>query len=137
MVQSDTMEAAKNVHKRVKLLVTIVNRGKGGSVVELLKREYVMYNLSLMGRGTAKSHILDYLGLGETEKDIILSVVLEERLGRVLDVLGEELKLDTPGKGIAFTIPISSVGGPMTLQFISGMFDMLYDYSKKRSEGLG
>lgn len=121
-------------YKRVKLLVTIVDRGKGKKIVELCKREFTTFHLALMGRGTAKSDILDYLGIGETEKDIVLSVVLEERLPRVLKLLEEEMDFDQPGHGIAFTIPISSVGGPITLQYISGLFSVIAEFAGKRSE---
>ncbi len=114
-----------NVQK-VKLLVTIVNRGKGNKLIDLCKTEFVTYHLLLMGRGTAKSEILDYLGLGETDKDIVLSVVTEDLFPVVWEKIKEAMDFDEPGNGIAFSIPISSVGGPMTLKFIAGLFDRLY-----------
>ncbi len=111
----------RNVSKRrVKILVTIVDRGLGQRVVELCTREGSDFHLSFMGRGTANSEIMDILGLGESKKDIVLSVAAEEHLPGMMEALRAELELDQPGGGIAFTIPISSVGGPMTLQFISG-----------------
>lgn len=131
------MEPQKTVHKKIKLLITIVDRGKGKRIIELCQREYSAFHLSFMGRGTANSELLDYLGLGETEKDIVMSVVLEERLTQVMSLLDQEMKFSQPGNGIAFTIPIKSVGGPMTLQFISGLAAIFYDYAKKRSENLG
>jgi hypothetical protein len=115
-----------NVHQKVKLMVTIVDRGEGNRVIELCKKEYVTYHLLLMGWGTAKSEILDYLGLGETEKDIVLSVVAEDIFPGIWEMLKKEMDFGAPGNGIAFSIPVSSVGGPMTLKFISGLFDRLY-----------
>ncbi len=109
--------------KRIKILVTIVDRGQGQRVTEICTREGSDFHLSFMGRGTANSEIMDILGLGESKRDIVLSVAAEERLPAIMDRLRKELELDQPGGGIAFTIPISSVGGPMTLQFISGAAD--------------
>ena len=130
-------EQEKKAHKKIKLLITIVDRGKGSKVIELCQRHYSTYHLSFMGRGTARSELLDYLGLGETEKDIIFSVVLEEQVDKVMACFEEELKIEKIGTGIAFTIPISSVGGPMTLQFLSGLYEMYYEFAKKRGEKLG
>jgi hypothetical protein len=123
MTDKEVAASPNGERKRIKMLVTIVDRGKGAKVVELCGTEYSTFHLSFMGRGTANSDILDILGLGETKKDIIFSIVLEERLERVMEAIRRELRLDGPGNGIAFTIPIVSVGGPLTLQFISGLYN--------------
>lgn len=127
----------KAERKKIKLLITIVDRGKGAKIIDLCGKEYSTYHLSFMGRGTANSDLLDYLGIGETKKDIIFSVVLEDRLPRVMQMIDREMKLGKAGGGIAFTVPIASVGGPMTLQFISGLYELFCEYAPKRSENLG
>lgn len=104
----------------LKLLVTIVNRGKGRDVVDVCRTFCMNYHISLLGTGTATSEILDYLGLGETEKDIIFSSVRTENLDELLEALTKRLKLNKAGNGIAFTVPIKSVGGPKTLNILSG-----------------
>ncbi len=131
------MQPQKSAHKKIKLLITIVDRGRGKDVIRLCQTEKSTYHLSFMGRGTANSEILDYLGLGETEKDIVMSVVLEERAGAVIDKLSREFGLAKAGNGIAFTIPIRSVGGPITLQFISGLYEMIESNAGARSEANG
>lgn len=120
-----TLEFAKQNPRRIKALFTIVDRGLGKKVTELCQSMGVTYNLCFMGKGTANSDILNCLGLGETKKDVILSVVLEEKLPDVFNAFQKQLKLDKPGGGIAFAIPIMSVGGPITLQYISGLFQEL------------
>ncbi|MDL2236620.1 hypothetical protein LJC56_02160 [Christensenellaceae bacterium OttesenSCG-928-K19] len=125
----------KGAPKRIKLLVTIVDRGKGKEVREVVNKACRAFHLSFMGRGTAASEILDYLGLGETEKDIVMSVVREECLDEVMLALQKNLRLDIPGNGIAFTIRITSVGGPVTLNVISGTPETLEEYARKRREG--
>lgn len=123
--------------KRIKLLMTIVDRGKGKKVIETCNEACKSFHLSFMGRGTANSEILDYLGLGETEKDIIMSVIREECLADVMQALQQKMRLDIPGNGIGFTIPITSVGGPVTLQVISGTPESLEEYARKRRESHG
>lgn len=108
------------VPKPVKLLVTIVERGKGEKITELYWKYGITFHLICLGRGTADSDILAYLGLGETEKDVVLSVVLESRADEIMKLLRDEMKFDKPGQGIAFTIPVGSVDGSAALRYISG-----------------
>lgn len=113
----------KGSHKKIKLLVTIVDRGKGEKVTEILRESHVMYNLIMLGKGTAKSEILDYLGLGQTEKDIVLSVVQEDSMPIITEILNEKLQLKEPGNGVSFTIPISSVDSALALELISSLLE--------------
>ena len=39
-------------------------------------------------------------------------------LKHLVEQLQKKLKIDAPGEGIAFTIPLSSIGGKKTLQFL-------------------
>lgn len=110
--------------QKIKLLVTIVDRSKGEKLTEMYRENNVMYNMILLGKGTAKSEILDYLGLGQTEKDIILSVLYEDDVPNVINMLNEKMHLKEPGNGIAFTIPINSVDSALSLEFICNLFDM-------------
>lgn len=110
-------------HKKIKLLVTIVDRGKGEKLTEVFRENHVMYNLIMLGKGTAKSEILDYLGLGQTEKDIVLSVVQEDNMTVILDILNEKFQLKEPGNGVSFSIPISSVDSALALELISSLLD--------------
>ena len=109
--------------KKIKMLTTIVDRGNGEKIAEMLRENNVIYNMILLGKGTAKSEILDYLGLGQTEKDIVLSVVNEENVHNILNNLKEKMHMAEPGNGIAFTIPISSIDSSAALELICSMFD--------------
>ena len=106
----------------VKMLTTIVNRGMGETVTDLFRSVGILYHMILLGRGTANSDLLSYLGLDETEKDVVLSVVRAGQVEEALTLLREELEFDKPGHGIAFTIPIGSVGGARAYEFISGQW---------------
>lgn len=100
-------------NKRYKLLTTIVARGKGEKVVDLFNKKEIMFNLIILGEGTADSDILDYLGIGEIDKDVVLSIVSEENVEEVMGELREKMKFNLPGKGIAFTVPLSSIAARM------------------------
>lgn len=96
---------------RIRLMVIILDRGKGARAAELFASYGLPLHYGTPGRGTANSELLDYLGLGETEKDVMFSLVPGCTIPGLLQAAGEKLQLATPGKGILFTIPLSAVSG--------------------------
>lgn len=111
------------LHKKIKLLVTIVDRDRGKNVVETYRGLNVRYSLIALGNGTASSEILDYLGLGETEKDIVLSIISSDSVFDIFKKLREEMHFNDPGNGIAFTVPISSVDCSSSLENLCSLFE--------------
>ena len=109
--------------KGMSFVVAIVDRGLGESVVTRFEKFGLLFHSICLGRGTADSEILDYLGFGETEKDIVLSSVDTKRSLDVLQDLKQQFRMNQQGNGIAFTIPMKSVGGPITLEFLSGLWE--------------
>ena len=100
------------------LMTTIVDR----KIIEKYLSLYRENNLHIMyvtlGTGTATNEVMDYLGLDSTEKAVAMSVVEEETWLVIKKQLQKKLRIDAPGGGIAFTIPLSSVGGRKTLEFL-------------------
>ncbi len=88
--------------------------------------------LNLLGTGTANSEILDYFGLEATEKAVMLSIVTRERWKDLKKGLQKEMNIDVPGTGIAFLIPVSSMGGKKALQFML----MGQDFEKEEETAL-
>ncbi len=100
------------------LMTTIVDRKIVNKYSDLFEENklHVMY-LSL-GYGTAANDILNYLGLDSTEKAVIFSVLEESSWITIKKQLQKKLQIDAPGGGIAFIIPLSSIGGRKTLQYL-------------------
>ncbi len=80
-----------------------------------------------MASGTASSSTLDYFGLEATEKLVCFSVLTMENWKRVKKELYETLRIDIPGRGIAFLIPLSSVGGRRALQYLTAGQDLVIE----------
>ena len=57
----------------MRLIVSIVERGHGVAMQKLYTARQVFLHLQCAGRGTATSEIMDILGLGSSEKDVVLS----------------------------------------------------------------
>ena len=104
--------------KKLKMLVTIVDRPKGEFYLDVISQFDVNCQMALSGLGTAQSEILELLGL-ESHKAVILSVVREDQTEAVMNCLEDKFATIKNGKGVAFAIPLSSVIGVNLYQFLS------------------
>ena len=105
--------------KKLKLLVTVVNRNKTEFFMDFLTAYEVNFQTSVLAQGTAKSETLYMLGLEDSDKSVIFSVIREDRATEALHGLEDKFKTIKNGKGIAFTIPMSSVIGVAIYRFLS------------------
>ena len=102
---------------RVSMLITISSRKKISEFVKFYETWQVNAGTISLGRGTAASEVLDYLGLEDEEKGVFFALVTDAVWQKLKKGLQKELQIDIPGTGIAFTIPLSSIGGKRTLAF--------------------
>ena len=104
--------------KKLKLLITVVDRNKGEFYLDVLSQYEVNCQMLIHGTGTATSDIVDMLGLN-IHKAVILSVVREDTVEPIIQCLEDKFETIKNGKGIAFAVPLSSVIGVNLYQFLS------------------
>ncbi len=102
------------------LMTAIITRDRTKNFAAFYDRYGVSVNFITLGNGTAGNEILDYFGLDGTEKAVIFSVVKKETWKQIKTGLQKEMQIDIPGTGIAFIIPLSSIGGLKQLHFLIG-----------------
>ncbi len=107
------------VPRKLKLLVTVVNRKKTEFYTDFLQGFEVNFQTVLNAEGTADTETLHMLGLADREKCVILSVVCEDRAAEILDALSEKFLTIKNGKGIAYTVPLSGTIGVAGYRFLS------------------
>ncbi len=105
--------------RKLKLLITVVDRSKTLFYVDLLEQFEVNVQMVIYGRGTANSQMLDLLGLAETEKSVIISYIREDKVKEALETLDEKFHRVKNGKGIAYTVPFDSIIGVSMYQLLS------------------
>ena len=110
--------------KEIKLrcMVIIAERGMGDAITSLVK-EYAHFQSIILGRGTANSEIASALAISEPEKDIIYCFIEKHNVEYVYCMLEEQFELKKKHKGIAFTIPVSSVDGYTSFKILTGIND--------------
>lgn len=99
-------------------MTTIVDRKIVNKYIELYQDNNLHVMYLTLGFGTAANEVLDYLGLESTEKAVAYSVLEADSWNHIKKQLQKKLQIDAPGGGIAFIVPLSSVGGKKTLQFL-------------------
>lgn len=91
------------------LIVTIVERGTGAAMIRLYTQNRVFLHCQCPGRGTATSEIMDILGLGSSEKDVVLSYTTAPAARQLLYKLDNDLRGSVNTSGIVFDIPLTGL----------------------------
>lgn len=111
------------------LLITIAERKQSEKYLAYFKDKNISLSLGMYGRGTASKEMLEYLGLGSSEKCVIFSFMTMEKSKSILKDLEKKMNMRRVGVGLSFTIPISAIDGKKSLELLVG------DISKEEGEG--
>ena len=103
---------------KLELLMAVVHNNKAAYFSSLIQSHKANLQLTVPAKGTTHL-ILDYLGLTERPKTLIASVVRSDQAGRLIELLDDTFRKGPDYKGIAFTVPLSSVIGTLTYGFLS------------------
>ena len=101
------------------LMITITDRRSTDGFLQLYKSHGVTVSMRTVGSGTAVQETLSTLGLEKTEKAVLLAVVTAESWQKIQKDLRRKMQIDVPGTGIAFIVPLSSIGGKRALMFLT------------------
>jgi hypothetical protein len=93
----------------MKVILSIVERGQGIAMRRLYHKHQVPIHIQCAGKGTATSEIMDILGLGSSEKDVVISFAAASAARKLLHDLDNELRGQTGGAGIAVCVPLSGL----------------------------
>lgn len=100
-------------------LVTITDRHSTDAFLALYREFGITVSLRTVGAGTAVQETLSTLGLERTEKAVLFAMVTSDTWPGLQKALRRRLRIDVPGTGIAFLIPVSSIGGKRALHFLT------------------
>ena len=96
----------------VDLIVTIVKKGWGDEVLKATKNAGAEGGTIMYGRGIGIHEKNTILGMMiQPEKEVVLTVIVNDKTDDVLKALVEGVGLDRPGMGLAFAIPLDKVIG--------------------------
>lgn len=88
-------------------LVTITSLKLADKADTVYKEKGIPLHYRLSGIGTAPSEILDLLGIGSSDKGVLIGMMEKEKADRMLCELEHEIHFGMPGHGFAFTLPLT------------------------------
>lgn len=94
------------------LIVTIVDRGHSDLVMNAAKAAGATGGTLLHGLGLGSKEAEKFLGISiQPEKDVILILTPQEKKPRIMKRITQEAGLNTPGRGICFSLPVNAALG--------------------------
>ncbi len=93
------------------LICVVVPFGQGGNVMQTARAAGVMGGTILLGKGTIKNRLLDFLGLDEERREVVMMVADRQTVRVALSDIHKKFKMDKPNRGIAYTTAVCGLAG--------------------------
>ncbi|MDD4715951.1 MAG: P-II family nitrogen regulator [Oscillospiraceae bacterium] len=95
----------------IELICIIVNFGFGSKVIKAAKQYGCPGGTIAFGKGTINNHFLDFIGLSDIRKEIVVIIAEKTAADLALLELNRIFEFFKPHHGIAFTTSISGIAG--------------------------
>ena len=100
------------------LFITIINKADGKEFLDFFLSHKAAPIYSSLGRGAATSETLSLLGLEQSEKAVMQSIVTTAKMYELKTALTREMSIDLPNRGIALAVPLTSIASKRMLDYI-------------------
>ena len=94
------------------MVVVIVNKGFSETLMDVARANGATGGTILSGRGTGGEKANRFFAMTlQEEKEVVLILVKEEIRADLMRAIAREFGLDSPGKGIVFSLPVEEAIG--------------------------
>ncbi len=94
---------------KVALLFSIVGRGKGKSYMDMLTKKGVCVHMQMIAHGTAPSEMMDIFGLGNTDKDVVISYTTERAAKAYVEEITKNVGVSSGYGGLMMYFKLSAI----------------------------
>lgn len=101
------------------MVMTVLNRNLEDEYINYFEKHDIVNFAATLGNGTASKSLIGYLGVERNEKVIIQSIVAEENVKSLFSGLVSRMGINLPGTGIAMSIPIESIAGRTSREYLT------------------
>lgn len=100
------------MNKKASLIVTIVRKGWGSSVLQASVKAGARGGTVLLGRGAGVHEQEKIFGMSiEPEKEIVFTIVPVDQVEAILAEIVRAADLEAAGAGMAFVLPVGKIVG--------------------------
>ena len=100
--------------KKLKLTFLITERSLGNKINKYLKEKGFVNYFLFYAKGSASSTILEYLGVGETEKEVIIYPSNEKDASLIMNYIKESEYIKNT---IIFKVPVKGISSMKSLEY--------------------
>lgn len=112
-----------NAEFRFERICAIVSHGQGTRVLQIARRLGAPGGTIMLGKGTARGRLTEFLGLTDVRKEIVHIIAGKATARTVLKGLDEAFQFSKPNHGIAFATAVTALFGTRNCQDINGTED--------------
>ncbi|MBQ9079556.1 MAG: hypothetical protein IJY27_00615 [Clostridia bacterium] len=94
---------------RILLLISIIERGKSKSFIEMMKKKNITFHLQTVGHGTAPSEMMDLFGLSSNDKDIVISLAPRRAVYGMIAETESHPGGASKYRGLTMVLPLSAI----------------------------
>ena len=93
------------------LICCVVNFGTASKTLKSARKYGVKGAVMFIGRGTVQNRLLDFLGIYEVRKEIVIMIVEKELAAGAIKGISGDMEFNKPHHGIAFSLSVSEFTG--------------------------
>ena len=94
------------------MIMVIVNKGFSSEVMDVARAHGATGGTILSGKGTGGEKAQKFFAMSlQEEKEVVMILVKEEIRADVMRAVATEFGLDSPGRGIVFSLPVEETIG--------------------------
>ena len=94
---------------QIMMILSIIERGKAKAYIEMLDKRSIGFHIQCVGQGTASSEMMDILGLGSSDKDIVLSYAPRRTVAALAAELTKDLSSGMGYNGLMMLLSTSAI----------------------------
>lgn len=94
---------------QIMMLFSIVGRGNGKKYMDMLSSKGIAFHMQMTAHGTAPSEMMDIFGLGNTDKDVVISYATRRQSNAYIEEITKDVGASTGYGGLMMCFRLSAI----------------------------
>ncbi len=94
---------------RIMMIYSVIKRGKSKQYIEMMSGKNIQFHIQMAAIGTAPSEMMDIFGLGNNDKDVVMSLAPEDVVRSLTNEYGKNIGIGTEYGGLLMSLRMSAI----------------------------